>query len=45
MLKKLKFSKKVDDIIEDFLKNPENHENNKQTLVNLKAYQNKNKLK
>ena len=38
-LKNMKFSKKISDFIEIFLKNPENHEKNKQLIIDLKKYQ------
>ncbi len=38
-LKNMKFSKKISEFIENFLKNPENHENNKELTIKLKQYQ------
>lgn len=38
-LKNMKFSKKINEILENFEKNPENHENNKQLILKLKQYQ------
>ncbi len=44
-LKNMKFSKKISEKLENFLKNPENHDNNKQLIVDLKKYQQSQKLK
>ncbi len=44
-LKNMKFSKKINDLIENFKKNTENHENNKKLLIELKQYKNTHKLK
>ncbi|MBQ9795416.1 MAG: pyruvate:ferredoxin (flavodoxin) oxidoreductase [Clostridia bacterium] len=38
-LKNMHFSKKINEFLENFIKNPENHENNKQLILNLKQYQ------
>ena len=38
-LENMKFSKKISEIIENFIKNPQNHENNKEIIVKLKQYQ------
>ncbi len=38
-LKNMNFSKKISEFLENFLKNPENHENNKQLIIDLKKYQ------
>jgi len=37
-LKNMHFSKKINEILENFIKNPENHENNKQLIIDLKKY-------
>lgn len=37
-LKNMKFSKKIDEFVQSFLKNTENHENNKKLILNLKDY-------
>ncbi len=37
-IKNMKFSKKISDLIQNFLKNPENHEYNKQLIIDLKKY-------
>jgi len=44
-LKNMHFSKKINDILENFLKNPENHKNNKQLIIDLKKYQKSHVLK
>ena len=44
-LKNMKFSKKISEIIENFLKNPENHEQNKQLVLDLKKYKQTHNLK
>lgn len=37
-LKNMRFSKKIDELLQEFLKNPENHENNKNLILKLKEY-------
>ena len=44
-LKNMKFSKKISEKLENFLKNPENHENNKQLILDLKKYKQGHNLK
>jgi len=44
-LKNMKFSKKISEKVQNFLKNPENHENNKQLILELKKYQKGHMLK
>ncbi len=44
-LKNMHFSKKIAEILANFLENPENHENNKQIILKLKDYQKRNILK
>ena len=44
-LKNMHFSKKISEFVENFLKNPENHENNKQLIIDLKRYQKGHVLK
>jgi len=44
-LKNMKFSKKISVFVENFIKNPENHEFNKEFILMLKEYKNKNVLK
>ena len=44
-LKNMKFSKKISEKLENFLKNPENHENNKQLIIEFKKYKQDHKLK
>ena len=41
----MKFSKKISVFVENFIKNPENHEFNKEFILMLKEYRNKNLLK
>ncbi len=38
-LKNMHFSKKINEFLENFIKNPENNENNKQLIIDLKKYQ------
>lgn len=44
-LKNMHFSNKISVLVEKFLKNPENHEFNKQFILELNEYKNKNNLK
>ena len=44
-LRNMKFSKKISVFVENFLKNTENHEFNKEMVLALKDYRNKNVLK
>ncbi len=44
-LKNMRFSKKINDLLQEFLDNPENHSYNKQLLVDLKKYQQGHVLK
>ncbi len=44
-LENMKFSKKIGEKIENFLKNPENHEQNKQIVIDLKKYKQSHNLK
>ena len=44
-LENMKFSKKISEKIEIFLKNPENHENNKQLILDLKRCKQNHNLK
>ncbi len=44
-LENMKFSKKISEIIENFIKNPQNHENNKEIVIKLKQYQKGHTLK
>ena len=37
-LKNMRFSKKINDLVQEFLKNTENHEYNKQLILDLKKY-------
>lgn len=37
-IKNMQFSKKMTDLLANFIKNPENHENNKQLIIDLKNY-------
>ncbi len=38
-LKNKKFSKNIDEFVKKFLKNPQNHQQNRQIVIDLKAYQ------
>ncbi|MBQ8615410.1 MAG: 4Fe-4S dicluster domain-containing protein, partial [Clostridia bacterium] len=44
-LKNMHFSKKINEFLENFIKNPENHENNKQLVIDLKKHQKGHVLK
>ena len=44
-IKNMKFSAKISKFVEIFNKNPENHENNKNLIVELRSLKEKNKLK
>ncbi len=44
-LKNMKFSKNISEKIENFIKNTENHENNKQLIIHLKKYRANHNLK
>ena len=44
-LKNMKFSKKISEFVEIFLKNPENHVKNKELIIKLKQYQKGHVLK
>ena len=44
-LKNMKFSRKMNEFLKDFEKNPENHENNKQVVINLNQYKKEHIIK
>lgn len=44
-LKNTKFSKKINDLLENFIKNPENHIENKELIVSLQKYKLTHKIK
>jgi len=44
-LRELRFSKKIKDMLQEFLNNPENHDYNKKLIIDLKKYQQGHVLK